>query len=102
MNVLVCLWLNIFVLQAEGEMMKFIWEKYADKYLELIDSCLDSEAVQYTGLDEGWQAFYDYWICENASYENCESFCYVISCDNEPIAVIFIAVEKKFLLFLNL
>ncbi len=74
--------------------MIFQWTEYKDADAALVDSWLDDYAVNETGLDEGWQTFYDYWTKENVD-SAVENFCYIISKNNKPFSVIFLAVIEK-------
>ncbi len=44
--------------------MIFAWIDYTEKDLRLIDEWLDEEAQVFTGMDDGFGAYYDYWVSE--------------------------------------
>ncbi len=71
--------------------MQFDWKHYSNDDAKLVDSWLDDSAIRETGLDEGWQAFYDYWMTENPSIEE-KDCCFIISHDKIPFAVIYLAI----------
>ncbi len=72
--------------------MRFKWEHYQNTHETLVDSWLDDVAVNFTGLDDGWKEFYDYWMQE-AKESSCKDYCYIVSENNEPFGVIYIATQ---------
>ncbi len=74
--------------------MQFRWHKYKNEDASLVDLWLDDYAVNETGLDDGWQSFYDYWQEENPKY-GATGFCLIAEENNVPFAVIYIGVLKK-------
>ena len=67
--------------------MNYVWEDYSSKYSEKIEAFLDSEAIKYTGCEDGFDNFYSYWEEElRANF-----WCKVILIENEPIAIIAFA-----------
>ncbi len=77
--------------------MNFQWRKYQDGDAKFVDSWLDRKAIKSTGLDDGWEVFYNYWTKENTE-EKVASHCYIISNDNKPFAVVFLVVIDKLLI----
>ncbi len=75
--------------------MRFNWAEYENSYARLVDSWLDESAVKSTGLDDGWQNFYDYWTEENKKYDNCTGLCFLISENNIPFAVIYLGINGE-------
>lgn len=73
--------------------MKFKWEKYNSTHEKLVNSWLDDIAVKFTGLDDGWNEFYRYWMQEAKADETCEDFCFIVSECDVPFAVIYVAVQ---------
>ncbi len=71
--------------------MQFEWRIYRDEDAVIVDSWLDDYAIRKTGLDNGWQNFYNYWTKENPD-DNAKDYCFIISESNEPFAIIFAAV----------
>ena len=41
--------------------MDFIWKDYSQEYEAGVEALFDSEAIRFTGCDDGFKAFYDYW-----------------------------------------
>ena len=47
--------------------MTFIWENYRVERtdtVETVEKLFDREAMRFTGCDDGFKAFYDYWYNE--------------------------------------
>ncbi len=45
--------------------MRFIWRDYDPETMGYIESWLDADTVRYTGLDDGFRDFYEYWAKED-------------------------------------
>ncbi len=73
--------------------MRFKWEKYNNTHEELVNSWLDDIAVKFTGLDNGWNEFYSYWMQEAKTNDFCEDFCFIVSECDVPFAVIYAATK---------
>ena len=44
--------------------MIYSWKDYDPKAMLFVDNWLDGQAVVLTGLEDGWNAFHNYWITE--------------------------------------
>ncbi|MBQ4575835.1 MAG: GNAT family N-acetyltransferase [Clostridia bacterium] len=90
-------------------MALFNWIDYSDEYAILVESWLDDEAVKFTGIDQGWAAYYDYCINDLSPLVNGEIYI-KIACDEKnpfgifclcnvdgtySISEIFISPEKR-------
>lgn len=71
--------------------MRYCWKPYCDDDAELVDSWLDDHAIRETGLDDGWQHFYDYWMTESRTGEG-KDCCFLISHEKIAFAVMYIAI----------
>lgn len=68
--------------------MRFTWENYSIEHMETVEKMFDCEAVRFTGCDEGFKAFYDYWAKELGE----ENFwCKTVFLKGKLIAVIALA-----------
>ncbi len=74
--------------------MRFGWKPYCPGDAGLVDSWLDASAIHATGLEDGWQSFYDYWMTESAAGEGKDR-CFLISYQADPIAVMYIAAMGR-------
>lgn len=68
--------------------MNFIWNDYNPNTMRFIENWLDESAVESTGLDEGFRAFYDYWASEEGFVVGKNYWCKVIFENDEPFGVI--------------
>lgn len=75
--------------------MKYDWKDYSKDYRDAVESFLDDEAIQNTGCDDGFEAFYDYWIGDADTRLNENFWFKVISTDQKPIAIIAIAKSPQ-------
>lgn len=41
--------------------MKYNWSDYTKEHAALVESWLDDETRELTGMDDGWDEFYEYW-----------------------------------------
>ncbi len=70
--------------------MQFNWKHYSNIDADLVNSWLDDYAISETGIEDGWQNFYDYWMTDNPGEgKDC---CFVISHKNTPLAVMYIGI----------
>ncbi len=74
--------------------MRYCWKPYCDDDAELVDSWLDDHAIRETGLDDGWQHFYDYWMTESRTGEGKDR-CFLIFREQIPFAVMYIAIVGR-------
>ncbi len=74
--------------------MRFHWKHYCNNDADLIHSWLDDDAMIQTGLEEGWEKFYHYWMTESRNGESKDR-CFLISDDNIPFAVIYLAMADS-------
>ncbi len=71
--------------------MQYGWKHYCKDDANLVDSWLDGCAIRWTGLDEGWQHFYDYWMTESRTGEG-KDCCFIVSHESVPFAAVYIAI----------
>lgn len=68
--------------------MKFAWDDYSVTYKDVVESWLDEDAKKFTGCDDGFEEYYNYWANE-AETELGENFWVKIICqDGIPVGVI--------------
>lgn len=72
--------------------MKFEWTDYNPDTMSFVENWIDDEAVNATGLDDGFYDFYEYWKNENIPDENF--WCKIVFENNEPFAVIAIGKNE--------
>ena len=66
----------------------FQWLDYEGKFAELVDSWLDKQAVDLTGLEDGW---HNYWLAvkeDAVNYPGCMDFCKIVCEDSVPFAAV--------------
>ena len=68
--------------------MKYTWIDYCVTYVTDVEALFDSEAMEFTGCDDGFLAFYDYWKRE---LRDGEFFAKVILDGGELIGVVALA-----------
>ncbi|MBQ6065519.1 MAG: GNAT family N-acetyltransferase [Clostridia bacterium] len=67
---------------------QFEWRDYSPDQAGLVDFWLDEEAVRATGLDDGFDAFYQYWEKESDPEKGEYFRCKVVSARQRPVAVV--------------
>ena len=89
--------------------MNFVWYDYNPETMSFVELWLDESAIESTGLDDGFRAFYEYWASEDdfvvgenywckVAFENDEPFGIIALCQYEHKTVIMevlIAREKR-------
>ena len=68
--------------------MNFVWYDYDPKTMSFVETWLDKSAVEFTGLDEGFRDFYEYWANEDGFVIGKNFWCKVVSENDKPFAVI--------------
>ena len=68
--------------------MNYVWFDYDPKTMRFIENWLDDSAVESTGLDEGFHAFYEYWAREDGFVAGENFWCKVTFENHKPFAVI--------------
>ena len=68
--------------------MYFVWYDYNPNTMNFIENWLDESAVESTGLDEGFRAFYEYWANEDGFVVGENFWCKVVFENDKPFAVI--------------
>ena len=43
---------------------ELIWMNYSSDFEDAVEALFDEEAVRFTACDDGFKAFYDYWLAE--------------------------------------
>jgi len=75
--------------------MKFKWTDYTVEYSRIIDSWLDSEAKRFTGCDDGWDDFFDYWCNHDDNIKGKNFWGKVVFEGSTPFAVIAIGMHDN-------
>jgi RimJ/RimL family protein N-acetyltransferase len=73
--------------------MIFQWKDYSSKYADLVDSWLDSEAIRYTGCEDGWEEYFNYWKNHSDTQMGINFWGKIVLLDTVPIAVISLALS---------
>ena len=79
--------------------MNYIWQDYNPNTMRFVEKWLDESAVNSTGMDEGFRAFYEYWAKEDGFVVGENFWCKVAFENNKPFAVIaFCQHEQKIII----
>lgn len=68
--------------------MLFDWVDYIPEDAALIDGWLDDTAVAMTGIDEGWDKYWNDVTADSVNYPGCRDYCKVVKIDGIPIAAV--------------
>ena len=68
-------------------MAVYKWMDYSEEYALLVKSWLDDEAVKNTGLDQGWDEYYEYCEKDLSPLVNGEVYVKIVCEDNDPFGV---------------
>ena len=74
--------------------MQFVWQDYAPETMGYVESWLDDAAVAATGLDEGFRAFYEYWMQEDGFVMGENFWCKVVFSQGIPLAVLALGLDQ--------
>lgn len=64
------------------------WAEYDAGYGDLIDSWLDDFAVKMTGLDSGWNDYWNGVLLDSVNFPGCVDVCRIIQADGMPLAAV--------------
>ncbi len=82
--------------------MYFCWADYDPTEMEFIEKWLDKKAVRFTGIDDGWQDFYEYWKNEKGTIINQNFWCKVVSENNKPFGIIAIGCQEDLFVIMEM
>lgn len=74
--------------------MTFAWLDYDDSYAGIVEGWLDEDAVRFTGCDDGWTPFIEYWLNDSETALGENFFCKIICESGSPVAVITLALHE--------
>ncbi len=66
----------------------YTWCDYSEEYSSITDSWLDSQAKHFTGCDDGFQDYYDYWKKESGIELNVNFWVKIIKLYEKPVGII--------------
>lgn len=76
--------------------MNYDWIDYTPAYKDLIESWIDEDAKRFTGLDDGFDAYYQYWA-NDPQTKICTNFWVkIIISDTIPIGIIALSLWDNF------
>lgn len=68
--------------------MEFAWTDYRAEDAPMVDSWLDANAVAMTGLDMGWDDYWNAVLADGVNYPGCKDRCKLIRDNGIPVAAI--------------
>jgi RimJ/RimL family protein N-acetyltransferase len=68
--------------------MIFHWIDNTPEYATLIDSWLDVTAVKMTGIDEGWDSYWNAVLLDAVNFPGCVDHCKIVLAEGQPVAVV--------------
>lgn len=72
--------------------MTYTYLDYTPAFEAVIDSWLDKDAAYYTGIEDGFAAYHDYWMNEPTIVFGKNHWVKMICKDDQPIGVIVLGV----------
>lgn len=72
--------------------MKYDWIDYTTAYTELVDSWIDEDAKRFTGCDDGFDEYYQYWVNEPETTLGENFWVKIIIANADPIGIISIGL----------
>ncbi len=68
--------------------MKYTWTDYSYIYKELVEPWIDEQARRFTGCDDGFDEYYQYWVNDSETKLGENFWTKIIIDDGEPIGII--------------
>lgn len=75
--------------------MKFTWDNYSATYKDIVETWLDEDAKKFTGCDEGFEEFYNYWVNEAETKLGENFWAKIILQEDIPVGVLVIALWEN-------
>lgn len=72
--------------------MRFDWGDYTSEYKDVVDSWIDEDARRFTGCDEGFEKYYQYWVNEPDTKMGENFWVKIILLDEAPLGIIAIGL----------
>lgn len=64
------------------------WRDYISADAELVDQWLDPDAAAMTGIDSGWDTYWNEVKADAVNYPGCRDFCKVVSISGVSVAAV--------------
>ena len=84
------------------DLTEYVWRDYDPETMEYVESWLDDSAVRFTGLDEGFRGFYEYWAGEDGYIVGENFWAKVVCARDEPFAVIAFGLHEGKLIMMEI
>ena len=68
--------------------MIFEWINYQLEDAGLVDSWMDAKAVAMTGIDQGWDAYWNAVTADAKNYPGCRDFCKIVRKNGMAVAAV--------------
>lgn len=75
--------------------MKFTWVDYSTTYKDIVETWIDEEAKKFTGCDDGFEEYYNYWVNEADTKLGENFWAKVILHENFPVGILVIALWES-------
>lgn len=72
--------------------MRFKWIDYTSIYKDIVDSWVDEEAKRFTGCDEGFEKYYQYWVNDPDTKLGENFWVKIILLEDAPVGIIAIGL----------
>lgn len=82
--------------------VNFNWFDYDPKKMKFVEKWLDKKAVKLTGIDDGWEDFYEYWKNEGGNILNQNYWCKVISENGKTFGIIAIGCHEDLFVIMEM
>ena len=82
--------------------MKFCWTDYDPVKMKFVEKWLDKKAVRFTGMDDGWEDFYEYWKNKKDTVLNQNYWCKIVSENEVPFGIVAISFHADSFLIMEM
>lgn len=86
------------LLQLRRDVMitvKYRWVEYTSEYAMLVESWIDDTTRKFTGCDEGWEDYFNFWKNDPQTQMGVNFWGKVVFLNSVPIAVISLALSDQ-------
>lgn len=75
--------------------MYFIWKDYTSEYAPFINTWLDTQAISMTGIDQGWNEYWNDVLEDAKNFSGSKEYCKIVYENDKPVAVISFGYYKS-------
>ncbi len=82
--------------------MHYHWRDYNPETDGFVENWLDNDGAYFTGCDEGWRSYYEYWLNEPDFNLGKDYWCKIACTDATPCGIIALSEYQGIVIFMEI